>query len=445
MLENDALTRYLAKAHGVKYLDIRALSKNCTEVALSNDTFEIGNYEDSLIGCRALDKGYGVASTNQIDGKHIQTALDHAVEHATNSNCNMSLLQVKPERGSYEHPVKQALDVDDAKSFVTYVRDTIKNKLGSLTNRIEIVLSYTEFNTGLVTSEGTDVKESFSATDLTIHLTVRTSSGRSTTKKMIGGKGGMEVIQHKDLEQIIDELVKITQSSAAAKQFSPLESGKKFRIILDNETAGALARGIASMLEAGEDKGKIFYTLNIPKELEIVDNPSIPGAYGSFVWDDEGVKGKKKVLVSNGAVNLLHTRLTAKESDVPGNAHGISHVPRPSMSNVYINTSDWHLNEMLDDTKHGLYLKGGGKAEVNTSNGIVEFEPTVAYIIEQKEIKEPIKNVKILDSVKNLVQKIDAIGKLVALVPNTEKGFCISEGAPYIRIDGARCAYSVMQ
>ena len=445
MLDNDALTKILAEASGIRYADIRTLGKNCIEVTLRNDSFEVGEYEDSIVGCRALDKGYGVSSTNKIGERYIEATLDHAVEQATSINGNVSLMQVRPEHGSYEHPVKKKPTVDDAQNFIMHAKDMIRDKLGSLTNRIEIVLSYTEFSTELVTSEGTDVKESFSTTDLAIRLTVRTQSGLLTTKKIVGGKGGMETIQHKDLESMIEELAKTIRSSTGAKQFSPFESGKKFRIILDSEAAGALARLIAHMLEADEFKGRVFHALNLPKELEIVDNPSIPGAYGSFMWDDEGVKGRKKVLVSNGAVNLLHTRLTAKESDAPGNAHGISHVPRPSMSNVYIGTSDWHLDEMLDDTKDGIFMKGVNRAEVNTANGIVELEPVIAYIIERKEIKEAIKNVKLIDSVRNLVQKIDAIGKLISLIPNTEKGFRISEGAPYIRIDGARCAYSVMQ
>jgi TldD protein len=444
MLDNDTLRKYLAKASRLRYADIRTLGRNCIEVTLRNDSFEIGEYEDSVVGCRALDEGYGISSTNKTGERYIETALDHAMDHAS-INGNVNLMQVRPERGSYEHPVKKKPAVGDAQNFIMHAKDMIGSKLGSLTNRIEIVLSYTEFSTRLVTSEGTDIRESFSTTDLTIGLTVRTPSGMLTMKKIVGGKGGMESIEHKDLERMIDELTRTIRSSASAKQFSPFESGKKFRVILDSEAAGALAHLIAHMLAADEFKGKVFNALNLPKELEIVDNPSIPGAYGSFVWDDEGVRGRKKVLVGNGMVNLLHTRLTAKGNDAPGNAHGISHIPRPSMSNVYISTSDWHLDEMLDDTKQGIFMKGVNRAEVNASNGIVELEPVVAYIIEQKEIKEAIKNVKLIDSVRNLMQKMDAIGKLISLIPNTEKGFHISEGAPYIRIDGARCAYSVMQ
>ncbi len=445
MLDNESIINYLARAHAVKYADIRTFDKNCIEVRLNNDSFEVDDYEDQIVGCRALDKGYGIASTNKIGERSIEAAIDQAVDHAVNISGNASLAYVRPEHGSYEHPIKKKVDVGEAQDFIMRIRDTMKDKLGSLTNRIEIVLSYTEVGTGLVTSEGTDVKESFGTTDLTLHLTVKTQSGVLSTKKIIGGKGGMETLERKDLESMIDELTKTIRNSAGAKQFSPLESGKKFRIILDSEAAGALARLIAYMLQADEFKSQILNALNIPNELEIIDNPSIPGAYGSFVWDDEGVKGRKKVLVSNGAVNLLHTRLTAKEDDIPGNAYGISQIPRPSMSNIYISTSDWHLDEMLEDTKHGIFMKGVNRAEVNTTSGIVELEPVIAYVIEQKEITEAIKNIKLIDSVRNLMQKIDAIGKLISLIPNTEKGFRMSEGAPYIRIDGARCAYSVMQ
>lgn len=298
MLDNDGIMKYLAKVRGVKYADIRTLGKNCIEVKLSNDYFQVSENEEQIIGCRALDKGYGIASTNKIGEKHIEDTIGQAIDHATSISGNASLVGVKPEHGSYEHPVRKKLNAADAQDFMMHVRDMMKEKLGSLTNRIEIVLSYTEFGTGLVTSEGTDVKETFSTVDLAVHLTVKTQSGVLSTKKIIGGKGGMETIERKDLESMIDELTKTIRNLAGAKQFSPLESGKKFRIILDSEAAGALARLIAYMLQADEFKSQVFHALNIPNELEIIDNPSIPGAYGSFVWDDEGVRGRKKVLVS---------------------------------------------------------------------------------------------------------------------------------------------------
>ncbi len=445
MLENDALKKYLDKASGIRYADIRTLGKNCVRAALRNNSFEVSEFNDSIIGCRALDRGYGISSTNKTDTDIIETVVEQALGHAMSINSSVTLKQVSPENGSYEHPVRKKPTIDDAKSLMMYVTDAVRNELHSITKRIEIVLSYTEFNSGLVTSEGTDVKEAFSTTDLKISLTIRTPSGMVEVKKVAGGKGGMEAIQHKDFESMISDLVIMTRSSAGAKRFSPFESGKKFRVILDSEAAGALARLIAHMLGADEFKSRIFDSLNITEELEIVDDPLVPNAYGSFVWDDEGVRGRKKVLVSNGIVNLLHTRLTAQEKGIPGNAHGISSVPKPSMSNVYINTSDWHLDEIIGDAKQGIYMKGVRRATANSSTGIIELEPVIAFRITQKEIKESVSNVKVIDSVQNILEKIDAIGKLVSLIPSIEEGFNTSVGAPYLRIDGARCVYSAIQ
>lgn len=444
MLENEALTKYLAKARGIRYADIRILDKNSLHIALRDDALETGEYSETMVGCRAVDKGYGVSSTNRVDVHNIENALERAAEQASTIDGNVKLTPVNPESGSYAHPVRNKPTIEDTKNLIMNVKDSITNKLQSI-KRIEIVLSCTEFNNGLVTTEGTDVRESFSTTDLTIRLTVRTPAGIVDVKKVAGGKGGMETIQHKDFENILGDLVIVTRGSADAKRFSPFESGKKFRVILDGEAAGALARLIAYMLVSDESRGKLFDSLNIPMELEFVDNPSIPGAYGSFMWDDEGVRGRRKVLVSNGMVNLLHTRLTAGENDAPGNAHGISQIPKPSMSNAYISTSDWHFDEMINDTREGIFMKGIRRAEVNTTTGIMELEPIIAYIIEQKEIKQAISNIKMIDTVKNVLQKIDAIGKLISLIPMAEKEFNTSAGAPYIRIDGARCTYSVMQ
>ncbi|MEM2760987.1 MAG: TldD/PmbA family protein [Nitrososphaerales archaeon] len=444
MLENDLYKKCLHKVPRIRYADIRTLKRRHLSVALRNNLVDVSDHEDKIVGCRALDSGYGVSSTNKTDAANAEAALEQAVELARGTRASITLRQVTPEVGSYEHPVKNKPTVGDAKNLIMFVRDSINDKLDSV-KRIEIVFSYTELDAGLVTSEGTDVKESSSTTDLEISLTIRTPSGMSDIKKVTGGKGGMEAIQHRDFDRIVGDLVIVARSFAGAKRFSPLESGKKFRVILDSEAAGALARLISCMLTADGFSSKLFDTLTIPKELEIVDNPSIPGAYGSFVWDDEGVRGRKKVLVSDGSVDLLHTRLTAGEYDVPGNAHGISQVPKPSMSNVYISTSDWHFDEMLNDTKQGIFMKGARRAEVNTSSGIIELEPIISYIIEQKEIKQAISNVKMIDTVKNILQNIDAIGKLISLIPNTERGFNASTGAPYIRIDGARCAYGVMQ
>lgn len=129
MLENEALKKYLEKASGTRYTDIRTVDKKYIRVALLDNSLEVGEYDDSLVGCRALGKGYGVSSTNKIDANSIENALEQAVKHAASIDGTVTLVQVSPEKGSYEHPVKSKPTLDDAKDLIMYVKESGRRKI----------------------------------------------------------------------------------------------------------------------------------------------------------------------------------------------------------------------------------------------------------------------------------------------------------------------------
>ncbi|MCX8183328.1 MAG: hypothetical protein N3F08_02780, partial [Crenarchaeota archaeon] len=71
-------------------------------------------------------------------------------------------------------------------------------------------------------------------------------------------------------------------------------------------------------------------------------------------------------------------------------------------------------------------------------DGRIEIEPELAYVLKNKETTTPVKHLKIVFNVRD-IWRIDAIGKRLSLRPSYEKGFPISEGAPFLRINGAIC------
>ncbi|MCP8317717.1 MAG: TldD/PmbA family protein, partial [archaeon] len=384
------------------------------------------------------DRGYGVASASKIDAKNAEIVSELALKQARVAEKEANLLPVEPQVGEVEYKEKKEFDVEKANKILVNIRNELKERLGSLYARSELILSHYHIDSTLVTSEGTSVRENSPLTDLTIYLIVRDIL-QGFASRILGGKGGLEILEGRDWDRILDELVYRARDALKAKLLSPLERGKGFKVVLDSETAGAFAHEVGHMLEADTFQGRFFQALNIHEDFVIEDNPTIPGAYGSFTWDDEGVKGSRKTLIKKGETRLLHTRLTAKDDEQPGNAHGITHIPRPTVSNVYIRPSDWSLEEMFEDTKNGICLKGLVRAEVDTSDGKFELIPEIAYLIRDKELKMPIKQLKIRDSIRNAIQRVDAIGKLATLRPNLEKGFCISEGGPHIRISDIHC------
>jgi TldD protein len=421
-----------------KYADFKILQREGVEIALRSESFELNEEHSKQISCRALDKGYGVATTNSEDKEKIEAVADSALRQASSIQSRARLAPTKVEQGEFTHPLKKPIDKNEARNFLLYLKDILRNKLGKLYSSSELVLSHSFVESCLITSEGTNVTERTYLTDVILYLVVR-DANLGYASKIVGGRGGLEVVEERDWEKIIDEIVEGARDSARAQVLSPLVKGKSFKVIFDAEAAGAVAHEVGHLLEADNFQGRLFQNIDVSEDLEIVDNPQVPGAYGSFVWDDEGVRGVKKVLLKRGQIDLLHTRFTVSRDGTPGNAHGITHIPKPSMSNVYIQPSNWGTKEMFEETSSGIYVKGVVRAETDLSDGRFELMPEIAYLIENREVKTPIKHLKIVDNIRNMIQRIDAIGKLAHLRPNVEKGFAISEGGPQIRINGVHC------
>ncbi|MGQ9468707.1 MAG: TldD/PmbA family protein [Nitrososphaerales archaeon] len=432
------LHKIVEKIPKVKYADFKTINYKETRVTLRPESSEVFEDQSEKIVCRVIDRGYGVASASKIDAQNAETVSELALKQAKVAERRIDLLPIEPEVGEVEYKEKKEFDVEKANEILVSLRNELKARLGALYARSELVLSHYNIDSTLVTSEGTDIRESSPLTDLTIYLIVKDFL-QGFASRILGGKGGLEILEGRDWDRILDELVSRAKDMLKAKLLSPLERGKSFKVIFDSETAGAFAHEVGHMLEADTFQGRFFQVLNIHEDFVIEDNPTIPGAYGSFTWDDEGVRGVRKTLIEKGELRLLHTRLTAKNDEKPGNAHGITHIPRPTVSNVYIRPSDWGLKEMFEDTKNGIYVKGLVRAEVDTSDGKFELIPEIAYLVHDKELKTPIKQLRVRDSIRNAIQRVDAIGKLASLRPNLEKGFCISEGGPHIRINGIRC------
>ncbi|MCX8191378.1 MAG: TldD/PmbA family protein [Nitrososphaerales archaeon] len=430
----DKLTNIL-NGFSVDYADFRIFRQRDLEVALRHDSFDIYEYSSESIIFRTMaDGGYGVASTDDYSVDHIKEVCRLAIKQARMCKGGMALLPIRVEQGEYEHPIKKGIEIDEVCEFLRYLEKEIRDSLSQFYTRSELIFSYHELESDFITSEGSRIRERKPLIEITLYVLAKDHM-QGYSSEIVGGMGGYEVILQKPWDRIVEVLVKRAESSskASASKFN----GERLKVILDHDGAGAIAHEVAHMLEADTYQKELFANLNFG-DLEIVDDPTLSGGYGSFHWDDEGVKSVKKRLISKDGVNLLHTRLTAKRGDVAGNAHGITHKPRPMISNVFIRPSDWRCEEIFEDTRHGVYAEGIVRAEGDVANGRIEIVPEIAYLIEKKQITKPIRSFRIVGHVSD-IQRIDAIGEECSLRPNVEKGYPVSEGSPYIRIDGINC------
>ncbi|MFN4336009.1 MAG: metallopeptidase TldD-related protein [Candidatus Nitrosocaldus sp.] len=432
---------------------------------------------DMSITARALSNGYGIASMSN-PSRHNQNesmssslpytndlhSLDHqidniveqAIEHATSSHVysgrgrGLNLVEVDVEKGHITQSTTERVSDGSLYDIMEYIVSMLRNRLDEDV-KVEVSLSYEENDSGLVSSEGTDVREWMVTAAIEIRLMMKYHGDIIQVSKSMGGKGGIDVLKRKSMDDALDDMISMMKDLINAKQFSILESGKRFKVILDSEAGGALARLIGRMLEADIFNPKVFSSIHVQEGVEVIDDPTLPNGYGSFTWDDEGVRGKRKVLLNSDTISLLHTRLTASaysdEYSTAGNARGgVDGIPRPTISNVYVKPMDWYVDEMISDAKECILMRGVSRASADTVRGIVEIKPVIAYHVKEREIKHAIKGISIQDSVRNILNGMDAISRVAILKPYRDEqyGFRIGEGSPYIRLESARCVCTVM-
>ncbi|HJS19253.1 MAG TPA: TldD/PmbA family protein [Anaerolineales bacterium] len=95
--------------------------------------------------------------------------------------------------------------------------------------------------------------------------------------------------------------------------------------------------------------------------VNIVDDPSLPGCYGSYFFDDEGQLSAPTQIVEEGIFRRgITDRYSATALELPRSANGrrqdYSRKAYARMSNTYFGAGTSTLDEMLAQVEHGIYL-----------------------------------------------------------------------------------------
>lgn len=434
-MNRKELESLLGFVEGVKYADLRSVKSRSYELFADKEGLEYSEGRRSTLVARALGGEYSVVCVENAKKKEAVEALKSAVRQAKPEEGEAKLAEVKVERGEADHGGRE-FDREEGRRLVLRLKDEVSSKLKGLSYRYEISLRYREVDSSFVNTEGTSVREKSPYVEVAVTVEVREplTGGIGRASRVIGAKSSYEVAKNWNWTGVIEELVGMAKVSSRGRRLPPIYRGKRYKVIMDSAVVGALARCTAKMLEPENFNPRVLKGVKVAEEFEVLDNPSIPSGFGSFVWDDEGVRGRRKVLLSKDCISLLHTRLTAGKGGNPGNARG--NLPKPSTSNVYVKPGDWRVSELFEETKNGIFVKGVRKVEFDPESGKFELIPENAYLIEGKEISLGLRDLRITDGIGNLITGVDAVGSLAFLNP---KGAC-SEGGPFIRVRDVYCS-----
>jgi len=178
--------------------------------------------------------------------------------------------------------------------------------------------------------------------------------------------------------------------------------------------------------------------------FSVVDNPSIETP-AWMKYDSEGVESRNKRLISNGVVqSCIHNRETAQAFQVEpnGGARSPSYrfTPMPRMSNTCIEPGDWSVEEIIEDTRDGIFVVGGMTPNIDSRAIDWKISAKEAYVISKGEITGMFRDVVVSEATPDFLISLDAVGKnsSITVTPDCSKGsplqtLPVGNGGPAVR------------
>lgn len=261
-----------------------------------------------------------------------------------------------------------------------------------------------------------------------------------------GAHMGLELYDSIDIEALAQESARIAKTMLFADE---CPSGV-MDVVIDNGFGGVIFHeACGHALEASSvAKGMSVFADKLGTQIasecvSAVDDATIPNAWGSNNIDDEGNLTKRNVLIENGIlkgylVDTLNGRRMNMPSTGSSRKQGYMYEQTSRMSNTFILNGNSNFDEIIANTKFGLYAKALGGGSVNPSTGDFNFAVNEGYLIEDGKITKPLKGATLVGNGAKILMQIDMVGNNCS----RQQGMCGSSsgsiptdvGQPTIRV-----------
>ena len=179
--------------------------------------------------------------------------------------------------------------------------------------------------------------------------------------------------------------------------------------------------------------------------INVVDDATIPGRYGSYRYDDEGHPGQKNVLIEDGILQqYLYDYHTAKKAgqNSTGNGRRESYQDKPitRMSNTYIAPGNDSVDDIIASTQKGLYVTKMGGGQVNSITGDYVFDVAEGFMIEDGKITHAVRGATLAgngpESLKMVEMVGDDLGYAIGTCGKNGQGAPVADAQPTMKING---------
>ena len=462
-----------ARDMGAEYAEARLQTDIRESIILKNGVLEASTLEESRgIGIRVLAGGsLGFASTNSIRREAVEKALKQAFKLARSTSKLMKrkISMGRGDLGSGKFEIKPRVKFTsiDLESRVNLLREADEKSLEAASSlNVKVPARMATLDTWVteklvVTSDGANVYSVTPRAALFTLITVfHPQRGPVQRYFNLGETGGWEVVERWNLPKIFYEETSAL-SRVLMESVKPPEGemdvilGPEVVGIVSHESCGhpseadrILGREAAQAGETFLKPDSIGLRVGSP-QVNVVDDPTLRGSFGFYLYDEEGVKARRRILIKEGVVNeFLHNRETASvfgiESNGSSRAVAYNREPIVRMANTFFLPGDYTKEELFEDVKYGIYMKNFMEWNIDDRRFNQRYVGLEAYRIENGELKELIKNPILEITTVGLWSAVDAASKDLEFQAaycgkgDPMQGIPVWTGGAHIRLSGVR-------
>jgi len=438
----DFAVEYAGKK-GATYAEARYEQHSSEAFVLKNGVVDALEYgDDAGIGVRVLAGGsLGFSCTNTLTKTEVRAVVDDAVRtaKATKRKDPIKFVGEEPVVSNWSVPEARKLQDVPAEDKIEDLRH-IDRELVDLKYKmparmfISTNLRITKY---FGNSEGSRIRSYSPRVRLYYFLTLMKGNDAEQCYRNYGWSGGWEALREwNTLEKVLEE-ARTCKNGLEHGVKSPegrmdLVVGPPVAGIMAHESCGHPTEADRVLGREASQAGKSFIT---PQSLgqrvgsdvvTVVDDPTVEHAIAYYLYDDEGVRARRRYLYKKGMINeFLQNRETAAATGARSNgASRATNYDREAivrMANTFVEPGDWAPEEMISEVKRGVYMKTYMEWNIDDKRFNGKYVGREAYMIENGEVKGPVRKTVVELTTPMVWGSVDACGKDLDLM---EAGFC---------------------
>ncbi len=432
----------LALQGGAAYAEARHEQQRQEVQLLKNGVLDaVYSGESRGVGVRVLYNGaLGFAATNDMSRGSIRRAAEEALKVARTGARKDPIIFVEEEavEASWSVPENKPIfetPLEEKLETLTHVDRELMDLGFDIPARV-FTWNGKAIDKYFVNSEGTKIRSYSPRCRLSIILTVAHDGEAEQTFRQYGYGGGWEAHEAwNTLDKVLEEALamhyRLEKGKKAPEGRMDLVAGPQVAGIASHESCGHPTEADRVLGREASQAGKSFITPESLGErvgsdvVNVVDDPTVPNTIAYYEYDDEGVKARRRYLFKEGFINeLLQNRETAAVMGTRSNGaaravdYDVEAIVR--MANTFVEPQDWSIEEMIEGVKKGVYMKSFTEWNIDDRRYNAKYAGGEAYIIENGEVKDPVRGTVVEITTPAFWSAVDAVGKDLEF----EGGYC---------------------